>query len=201
MKIGERRPGPTPELIEAYKGIAPATLGHIPGVRVMTSAIKPGYKRCRLVGPAFTVKAPGLDISATNQACELIQPGEIMVVDREGDVEWACIGEFRAYAQQKKGVLGWIIDGAATDIIELEEIQFPCFARSWSARVGKAAGVTGEINTPVNCGGVIVNPGDLIVADDNGVAVVSPEEAQALLAKCQEVEAREAKMRAEYKRG
>jgi len=200
MKIGERRPGPRPELIEAYRSIAPATLGHIPGVRVMASAIKPGYRRCRLIGPAFTVRAPGLDISATNQACELIEAGEVMVVDRAGDVELACIGEFRAYAQQAKGVLGWVIDGAATDILELEEMQFPCFARTWSALVGQAANVTGEILTPITCGGVIVNPGDLIVADDNGIAVVSPEEAEALLATCQEVEAREAKLREQYRR-
>jgi regulator of RNase E activity RraA len=198
LKIGERGPAIRPELVEAYRGIAPATIGHLAGTRIMTSAIKPGYRNCKLVGPAFTVSAIGLDIVATNTACELIAAGEVMVVDRGGDVEHACIGEFRALAQQEKGVAGWVIDGASTDILEIEEMRFPIFARSWSARVGKPADVGGEVNLPITCGGVVVNPGDLIVADDNGVAVLSPEEAEALLEHCLEVEAREVVRRREY---
>ncbi|MCC6791100.1 MAG: RraA family protein, partial [Thermomicrobiales bacterium] len=68
----------------------------------------------------------------------------------------------------------------------------------WSARVGHPANLGGLINLPITCGGVVVNPGDLIVADDNGVAVLSPEEAEALLEKCLAVEAREAAKRLEY---
>ncbi|HUY99930.1 MAG TPA: hypothetical protein VMU89_06235 [Thermomicrobiaceae bacterium] len=192
--------GVTAELIEAYRGIAPATLGHLSGVRVMTSAIKPGYRTCKLVGPAFTVRAVGLDITATNQACEQIKAGQVMVVDRGGDAEHACIGEFRALAQQKKGVLGWVIDGASTDIVELEEMRFPVFARAWSALIGHAVGSPGTINEPIACGGVVVNPGDLIVADDNGVVVLSPGEAERLLPQCLEKERREAETRAAYQR-
>ena len=190
----------SPDLIEAYRGIAPATLGHMPGVRVMTSAIKPGYRDCKLVGPAFTVRAVGLDISATNEACERIQSGQVMVVDRGGDYEHACIGEFRALAQQEKGVAGWLIDGASTDILELAAMRFPVFARTWSALVGRAAGGAGDIDVPITCGGVVVYPGDLIVADDNGAVVLSAEHARALLPHCQEVERREAERRLVYQR-
>lgn len=188
----------SPEVIEGYQSVAPATLGHIAGLRVMECAIKPGYKDCKLVGVAFTVRAPGLDISATNQACEMIEAGQVMVVDRGGDLENACIGEFRALAQQKKGVAGWVVDGSSTDILELEQMKFPLFARAWSALVGRAAGGVGEVNVPICCGGVVVNPGDLIVADDNGVVVLSPEEAERLLPICLEKEQREAELRRQY---
>ena len=80
----------------------------------------------------------------------------------------------------------------------MEQIRFPVYARSWSARVGSNIGHSGAIQVPVLCGGVIVNPGDLIVADDNGVAVLSVAEAEELLDYCLGVEAREAAMRAEY---
>jgi len=197
----DHEPAPIrPELIEAYRGIAPATLGHMPGVRVMASAIKPGYRNCKLVGPAFTVRAVGLDVSATNEACERIQAGQIMVVDRGADYEHACIGEFRALAQQQKGVAGWVVDGASTDILELEAMRFPVFARTWSALVGRAAGGVGDIDVPIACGGVVVYPGDLIVADDNGVVVLSAQQADALLPHCQEVERREAEQRLVYQR-
>lgn len=198
MQIGERGVKLSGELIEQYRGIAPATIGHLAGTRVMSSAIKPGYRNCKLVGQAFTVSSFGLDISATSKACGLIEAGEVMVVDRGGDVENACIGEFRALAQQKKGVAGWVIDGASTDILEIEAMKFPIFARTWSARVGHPANLGGLINLPVTCGGAVVHPGDLIVGDDNGVAVLSPAEAETLLAKCLEVEAREAERRLEY---
>lgn len=200
MDIGERGPRLRPDLIEAYRGVAPATIGHLTGTRLMTSAIKPGYRNCKLVGQAFTVSSIGLDISATSKACELIEAGEVMVVDRGGDVENACIGEFRALAQQEKGVAGWVIDGASTDILEIEAMRFPIFARTWSARVGHAVDLGGSVNRPIACGGVVVNPGDLIVADDNGVAVLSPAEAEAYLDKCLAVEAREAEKRKAYQR-
>jgi len=198
IKYGERGRKLSAELIEQYRGVQPATIGHMPGTRLMTWAIKPGYRNCKLVGQAFTVSSFGLDISTTSKACDLIEAGEVMVVDRGGDVENACIGEFRALAQQKKGVAGWVIDGASTDILECEAMKFPIFARTWSARVGHPANLGGLINLPVSCGGVTVHPGDLIVGDDNGVAVLSPDEAEALLAKCLEVEAREAERRLEY---
>lgn len=201
MYIGERGKKLSAEIIDAYRSIAPATIGHMPGARVMTSAIKPGYSNCSVVGQAFTVRSVGIDISATSKACELIEAGEVMVVDRAGDLEHACIGEFRALDQQRKGVEGWIIDGASTDILEVAEMKFPIFARTWSALVGQALNSSsGFVNGPVSCGGVVVMPGDLIVADDNGVAVLTPEEAEEHLAHCQEVEAREAKKRLEYQK-
>lgn len=198
MEIGERGPRLGADLIEKYRGVAPATIGHMSGTRLMTYAIKPGYRDCRLVGQAFTVSSIGVDITATSEACKLIEAGEVMVVDRGGDVENACIGEFRALDQQRKGVAGWVIDGASTDIIECAAMQFPIFARTWSARVGHAVNLGGAINVPITCGGVVVHPGDLIVADDNGIAVLSPEEAEALIEKCLAVEAREAERRLEY---
>jgi 4-hydroxy-4-methyl-2-oxoglutarate aldolase len=198
IEIGERGVKLKQEIIDAYKGVAPATIGHMKGTRLMTYAIKPGYRNCKLVGQAFTVSSIGVDITATSKACELIEAGEVMVVDRGGDLENACIGEFRALAQKERGIAGWVIDGASTDIIECDEMKFPIFAKSWSARVGHPADLGGSVLKPVTCGGIVVNPGDLIVADDNGIAVLSPEEAEAHLEHCLSVEARETEKRRAY---
>lgn len=188
----------SPELIEAYRKITPPTLGHTANLRFMDSAIKPIFPGAKLVGPAFTVWAPGMDISAIITAADLIQPGDIMVVDRGGDYNHACLGEFRALKDIRRGVQGWVIDGATTDIADLIKMRFPTFCRTASALVGKVANVQGRVGVPIHCGGVVVQPGELIVADDDGIVVLSEEEAREHLEHGLEVEARERKMRKEY---
>lgn len=184
------------EVVDQYWGIMPANVGHLKGLRFMDSGIKPVYRRCKAVGTAITVKAPGgVDGGILNQVSGMVQPGDIVVVDRGGDTEHACIGEFRALQFLQLGAAGWVVDGAICDVIAIEDMAFPVFSRTVSALVVKPVGLQGEINVPVVCGGVVVNPGDLIVADDDGVVVLSPEEAQELLPVLLEKEEKEAEMR------
>ncbi len=199
MKIVDRISKVSPELLEEYRKVAPATLGHLNGLRFMSSAIKPVYGRCKMIGTAVTVRAPGgIDAEILNRVTEMVKPGDVVVVDRCGDTEHAVIGEFRAARYVKLGAAGWVVDGAVCDIVAIEEMGFPVFSRTVSALVAKGVGLQGEINTPVNCGGVVVHPGDLIIGDDDGVVVLSAEEAEALLPTALQKEAQETEMRLQY---
>lgn len=199
MKILPRQELLSKELIESYRNVAPATLGHFKNLRFMDSGIKPVYPKCTLVGPAFTVWAPGdVDAAVLNKVTDLAKPGDVIVVDRGGDTEYAVIGEFRAVRHLELGIAGWIVDGAICDSVAIGQMQFPVFSRTITAQVAKLAGVQGAINVPVVCGGVTVNPGDLIVADDDGVVVLSPEEAQENLEAALAAEEREAGLRQQF---
>jgi 4-hydroxy-4-methyl-2-oxoglutarate aldolase len=199
VKIQPRVSTIRPELIELYRGVAPATLGHQKDLRFMDSGIKPVYRRCRVVGPALTVRAPGgVDAGVLNEVTDLCRPGDVIVVDRCGDTEHACFGEFRALKHLELGMEGWVIDGATCDAVAIEDMQFPTFSRTVSALVAKLVGLQGEVNTPVICGGVVVNPGDLVIGDDDGVVVLSPAEAEELISTCLEKEEKEVEMRKRY---
>lgn len=188
----------SPDLVEAYKAIAPATLGHLHNIRFMDPGIRPVQDEVILVGPAFTVRTHGMDSSATRLVEKHARPGDVIVVDRGGDHRHAVIGEFRALSLQRLGLAGWIVDGAATDIVELKKIGFPVYSRTISALVAKPIAVEGSVGFPVHCGGVVVNSGDLIVADANGVAVLSEAEAKQHLSHGLAVAEREVQMRKEY---
>lgn len=178
MVINQEFARPSKELIETYRQIVPATIGHLDNSRIMAAAIKPLFSNVTLVGAAFTIRTSGMDYSALTEINDIVQPGDVLVIDRGGDEEYAVIGEFRALRYIRLGVAGCIVDGAVTDVVEIQKMRFPTFARTISARVAKNIGREGAVGVPIVCGGVIVNPGDLIVADDNGVAVLSHHEAE-----------------------
>lgn len=185
-------------LVEAYRGVSPSILGHWHRLRFMDHGIKPVLPDTMLVGPAITVRAPHLDLSALRAINEAARPGDVIVVDQVGETEHACLGEFRALRSIRDGHAGFVIDGAVTDVVELRRMGYPVFTRTVSALVGKRLEVDGAVNVPIVCGGVVVEPGELIVADDNGVCVLSPHEAAELLPRVREVLQREADMRAGF---
>jgi regulator of RNase E activity RraA len=121
----------------------------------------------------------------------MLEPGDVLVVDRAGDMIHAGFGGVTAYAAKMRGVAAVVIDGLATDIREIEEYQLPVFARGLTALTTKMLGSGGDINVPVTVGGAVVRPGDLVFGDDNGVLVLSPEEAPGLITLAREAEARE----------
>jgi regulator of RNase E activity RraA len=188
----------SPRYVEAYKGITPATLGHMAGIRFMHYSIKPVFSRVQLVGPAVTVYSPGSDVGIIEKVPEVARPGDVIVVDRGGDVQRACIGEFRALRDIQRGIAGWVIDGSATDVVELADMRFPVFCKAASALLGQLLDVEGYINGVIQCGGVPVRPGELIVADDNGIAVLSEEEAERYMDDALRAEERERNMRPKF---
>lgn len=170
-----------PDLIDAYRSTTPATVGHFRNFGFADPAIRPVYRGVKLVGSAFTVRTDGGDIAAISKAYELVRPGDILVVDTGGDRSHACAGEISTFKSVRLGLAGLIVDGAVTDIMEFEQIGFPCFSRHITALVGRRLGNAGAVRVAVTCGGVTVYPGDLVVADDNGIAFLNPLDAAELL--------------------
>jgi 4-hydroxy-4-methyl-2-oxoglutarate aldolase len=199
--VGNPGPRPDPKIVEALRTIEPATLGHVLFFGFMDPAIRPVFRRVSVVGPAVTVRAPGPDGTAVHYALGLIQPGDVLVIDRGGDASYACFGEMTAREAKKRGAAGVIVDGLVTDILQMEEIGVPTYARGASARTGRVLGLGGEINTPVTCGGVSVRPGDLILADDNGILVIPVEEAARAVEVGLQREARSVQVRAWIEEG
>lgn len=186
------------ELIEKYEQTAPATIGHFVEKGFCDPQIKPVYSDVKLVGTAFTVQLGGKDIAAITRAYELCQPGDILVVNSGNSDRYACAGEVSTFKSIRLGVKGLIVDGAITDKKEMEEMHFPCFARQVTALVGKRIGEEGAVRVPVSIGGVVVNPGDLVVADDNGIVIMSSEEAEEWIGKCLEMEENEKGKRKDF---
>ncbi len=173
-------------VVEGFKSIGVGDIGHIQTFGFMDTAIRPVWHDVRLVGTAVTVRMPSMDISLTRAAIRASQPGDVLVVDRGGDTEYACWGGVAGLLAIVQGVSGLIVDGAVTDTMEFADMRWPVYSRSVSGLVGRVPQQYGEVNTTISCGGVPVSPGDLIVADDDGIVVIRPHEAAELLAAVQE---------------
>lgn len=152
----------------------------------MDVAIKPVYKDVKVVGPALTAKMPPGDIGLNRKVIDLAQPGDVIVIDRCGDVQYACWGGAVTLFCKVKGIEAMIVDGSVTDRMEIADMQWPVFSRAVSGCVGRKLEKGGGVNIPIQCGGVVVQPGDLIVADDDGIAVINPDEAEDLLKQVQD---------------
>lgn len=172
LDIGEFE-RPSRELIESIRKLStPTVLESLKGKFNMDSEIKPFWPGAKLVGAALTVRCHVGDNLTLHKAIELIQPGDVIVVDAGGYKETGGMwGEIMTLAAKKRGIEGIVIDGAARDIPILREMNFPIFARTSSP--GSTAKKTfGSINRPITCGGILVNPGDFIIGDEDGVVVI-----------------------------
>jgi regulator of RNase E activity RraA len=171
------------EIVEGFKSLGVGDIGHIQTFGFMDTAIRPVWSDVRLVGRAVTVRMPSMDIGVGRAAIRACKPGDVLVVDRGGDTEFACWGGGAGLLAIVQGVAGLIVDGAVTDVMEITDLKWPVYARSISGLVGRATQEHGEVNTTISCGGVPVSPGDLIVADDDGIVVIRPHEAADLMQK------------------
>jgi regulator of RNase E activity RraA len=171
-----------PALIEKLKSVPPASIGHLRSTGFIDTAIRPIYPlKTILAGVAVTVKMARGDTSLTRPAIEALNPGDILVIDQGGDEQVACWGEMTSLAAKQRGAVAVIIEGSVTDTVEIEDHGMPTFSRRISAVVGRRLNIKeGGVNIKIQCGGVVVNPGDVIVADNNGIVVISPGEAEAV---------------------
>ncbi|MGE3271474.1 MAG: RraA family protein [Chloroflexota bacterium] len=173
----------TDELIERYRTLPPATIGHFTGTEILDSGIKPLFTPLSIVGRARTVRLPRGDGAMVRPAIQSIQPGDVLVMDQDGDDQVTSWGEMTSLAAKMKGCVGVIIEGSVTDWAEIRAQQMPTFARAIVARIGhRLDQPEGALQVPISVGGVIVNPGDLVVADDNGIIIMSAERAEELYA-------------------
>jgi RraA family protein len=160
------------ELLDLARTLPVANIGDaMDRLNVVDAAIGPLWIGSRIVGRAFTVMTAGGDNRAIHDALESAGPGDVLVVNGQGVTNRALIGELIAGRAAAQGVLGFVIDGAARDVQDLEKMQFPVFARAVTP-AGPYRNGPGYHQRPVAIGGVVVSPGDLIVGDSDGVAVV-----------------------------
>ena len=174
---------PSKELIERFRKIGAATVHEASGQKGGVSpAIKPVAKGVRICGPAFTVQCHPKDNLMLHKALERAQPGDILVASVGGYFEAGYWGELMATSAMAKKLGGLAIDGCIRDSEEIIEMGFPVFSRGFCIW-GTSKAVLGLINHPIIFGGILVNPGDLILGDDDGMVVVERRECEAVLEK------------------
>ncbi|AZD48678.1 RraA family protein [Pseudomonas chlororaphis] len=178
--IAPRQPPASAALLEHYRGIAPSTLGHF-GDEGYLRGIRPLFDGLRMLGNVVTVKVFAPDGAILRDALLLSEPGDVLVIQCVGDQECACWGELRTLAGLIKGLSGVVVEGAVTDVAALREHRLPVFSRGVSAYTTRGIGQQGEVNLPIEVAGVRVNPGDIVIGDDDGVFILDGQRAEALL--------------------
>ncbi len=163
------------ELLKRLGDVEPATVGHFLPSGCLRNEFRPSLEHVRIAGHAVTVKIPSVDSTLCHKVVEIARPGDIIVIDRCGDMTHACWGAAMTLAASVRGIAGAVVDGAVTDISDIRRMDFPVFYRRLSALTTRILGLEGEINTPVQCGGVVVNPGDIVIADVNGICILPPD--------------------------
>lgn len=171
---------------------------------VMDSGIKPAF-RAKVTGQALTVQLSKGDLVDPLKALEMGQPGDIIVVDAGGDCNTSVCGGLMGGLAQNRGIRAMIVDGAGRDTDELEDLGWPIWIRAITPR-GTHTMFSGRkeefsINVPIQCGGVVVNPGDFIVADLMGVTVVPLARAEEIVALAKEQAEREEETRVWVRQG
>ena len=162
------------ELLDLLQQAEPATIGHFRFTGFMQPTIRAHFPDRRVAGTAITVRTPPMDSSIIHYALGKVRPGDILVIDRCGDETIATMGGAVAYAAKCAGLAGIIVDGLVTDLGELRAYGVPIWSKGSCAVTTKGLALGGEFCIPISCGGVAVNPGDAILADENGILVIPP---------------------------
>jgi 4-hydroxy-4-methyl-2-oxoglutarate aldolase len=174
---------PTAAVSDAQRGLG--------AVRPSVRSMVPG---ARLIGPAHTVKCYPGSIITVHKALLEATPGEVLVVDGEGDDRGALFGELMTLQAQANGVAGIVIDGPLRDGHAVAAAGFPAFATCLNPRVGTNRRV-GQTQIPVQCGGAVVRPGDIVLGDDDGVVIVPLEHLAAVIDAAEGIKRKEADIR------
>jgi RraA family protein len=165
-----------------------------PGIARLTS------KHHRLCGSACTIKVFPGDNLMVHKSLDVAVPGDIVVIDAHGSSMNAVLGDLISTKAKHRGIAGFIVDGYIRDLPSILELDFPVFARGTTS-IGPLHRGPGEINYPICCGGIVVNPGDIIVADGAGIVVIPQEIAFDLLNRLRSQKASQAAYLAGVKRG
>jgi 3-hexulose-6-phosphate synthase/6-phospho-3-hexuloisomerase len=209
--INIRESGPTPEILQGFKDIlkvySPSCVVADSQERagVMRSYMRPLTTDVRFVGPALTVRLePGNQVDCLD-ALAVAQEGDVIVVDAAGETETSIWGGLMSGLCKMKGVVGAVVDGAIRDTDETRDMDFFIFSKAIVPRSthtpysGRMEPI--EINVPIQCAGVVVRPGDLVLGDEIGVVVIPLENAAEVLEKAREQADKEEKTRAKIREG
>lgn len=188
----------SPSLIKAFHSVVTPHISDNMGRHIGARGLTRFNQTGKMVGTALTVKTRPGDNLIIYKALTIMKPGDVLVVDAQGDTINAVIGELiKLYALQR-GCVGFVIDGAIRDVASF--IDTPCYAKA-VVHCGPYKTGPGEVNVPVSIGGMIVNPGDIVVGDEDGVVAFSSAVAEEVLAKARDHEALEERIKAEIATG
>ncbi|KRE80451.1 RraA family protein [Arthrobacter sp. Soil762] len=190
------------QVLAGLEAVSYPTIGHFLEDGFVDPAIQSLLDGVKVAGPAVTVRIVGYDAIAMNRAMLELYPGAVLVVDMDGDRRHAPVGAVTAAAAKAQGAAGIVVDGVATDLLELRSTGLPVFARGTSCLTTKRLhGTESAVNVPVTCGGAEVAPGDWVLGDDNGVIVLTQQEAPAVLEQALDSDAAEPELLARIAAG
>jgi 4-hydroxy-4-methyl-2-oxoglutarate aldolase len=193
------RPGP--ELVRKLGEYGTATVHEAQGrLGLMLPYMRPIYAEARISGPAVTVLCHPGDNLMFHAAIEVCKPGDALVVATHSDSTDGFFGELLATSCRAHGIVGLVIHAGVRDVADLTAMKFPAFSRAISAQ-GTVKETAGYVNIDIVCAGALVHPGDVIVADVDGIVVVPREDAAEVVRACEARLAKEAKNRERLKAG
>lgn len=173
-----------PAVIAALREIPVAALSDNMHRNIGTVGLRPYHRPVAqtMAGTAVTARSRGGDNLTYLRALEFCRPGDVLVIDCGGDLNNAVVGGILSFYAAHVGVVGVVVDGAIRDVAEIRERDFPVYARGVTHR-GPYKDGPGEINVPISVGGMVVNPGDIVVGDQDGLLAIPQQGVQQLIEK------------------
>jgi len=167
------------DVAAALAPLCTSTLGHLRDYGFV-KGLEPLTRPVHFVGCAVTVRIPHMDSTAVHVAVDELRPGDVLVVEHSGDTSRSCFGGVVAFTAKARGAVGAVFGGPVNDRDEIIEYGLPVYSKGVTSHTTRVLGIEGAINVPVAIGGVVIEPGDVIWADGDGIAVLDRSEVREL---------------------